>query len=177
MDEKERQELLRFVAETVHECQEITGSVREFAQQRWESLAGDRLEAMMQGPSATAHYLRNADPKLREAALHISNYHWGLNRSLEPTLQRMAWEDADDDVRGIALLYLVSLYRGTDDARIGKLLVEFVKDQSLSTEFRTTAYYALFRLRGLSSEYWPHMWSAEWRFPDDVDWSFVDTFT
>lgn len=177
MDDKEKQGLLRLAAKTVHECQEAATSVRKSAQERWESLAGDHLGKMMQDPSATAHYLGNADAKLREAALYIVEYHWGLNTSLAPVLERMALEDENDDVRGIALLNLISLYRATNDTRIGKLIVALVKDESLSTEFRTTAYYALFVLRGLSSEYWPHMWSPEWRFPDDVDWSFVSTFT
>src|SRR5262245_7331624 len=161
MDEKEKQDLLRFVAETRHECHEIVSGVTQSAQETWERLAGPHLAKMMNSPSATVRYLSNPDSKLREAALYIFEYHWGLDRSLEPVLERMALEDTDENVRGIALHNLVSLYKGTNDMRIGKLLANFVKDESLSTEFRITVYCALFRLRGLSSEHWPRMWLPE----------------
>lgn len=177
MDEKEKKNLLRIVEETAREFRETVASIRQSVQNNWERLAGYHLGMMMKSPSATAQYLSNADPKLREAALYIFNYHWGLNRTLAPNLERMALEDEDDDVSGIALLYLVSLYQGTDDSRIGKLLAAFVKDVSLSTEYRTTAYFGLFCLRGLSSKHWPHIWSPKWHLPADVDWSFVDSFS
>jgi hypothetical protein len=176
MDQGEKDELLRQVAETVRECRAIARSARTSAQERWEALAGEHLEGMMQSASATVQYLSSPEPELREAALHILNDHWGLPASCEPVLERLALRDTNEDVRAIALLYFVSLYHGTNDKRIGKLLATYVKDVSLSKESRTTAYYCLFRLRGLSSEHWPEMWSAAWRFPDDVNWAFVNSF-
>jgi hypothetical protein len=116
------------------------------------------------------------NPKLRQAALFALYDHWGLSETLLPTFERMLREERDDTVRGMALLNLTDLYRDTDDKRIGSLLAAFVRDKGLPIGFRTSAYSALYGLRGLSSDCWPRTYSPEWKFPDNVDWSFVDSF-
>lgn len=104
MDKQLKEELLRLEAETTSECREILASVTQSVQERYQRLAGSYLAEMMESEEATAKHLTSAHANLREAALLILEYHWGLTRSWAPTLERMVSEDQNDDIRGLALL-------------------------------------------------------------------------
>lgn len=176
MDDRERERYIRLIADSDEECADIAASIRRTQQESWTKLAGPELGKMMRSASETALYLTNPNPQLRETALYVLKDHWGLNMSLATTLKRMACEDDDEIVRSIALLYLGCLYKGSNDASIGRLLAACVKDKSLPLGMRTNAYQGLFFLRGLSSAHWPRSWSPKWRFPAEVDWAFVNSF-
>jgi hypothetical protein len=158
------------------ECQQISADIRTRQREVYERLAGADLPNMMLNRPATEHYLGSPDPDLRKAALYILKEHWGLRPDLANALQRLAFEDSDHVVRGLALLYLVECFRSTNDAGIGRLMAGVVRDPSFSLEFRTTGYVGLFVLRGVPSGLWPHTWSTGFHFPEDVDWRFVDSF-
>jgi hypothetical protein len=86
----------------------------------------------------------------------------------------MALDDADGQVREVALLALGSCYHGSNDARIGRLLAGILKDASQPENFRKIAYTGLFQVRGLPVESWPEPKAV--RLEKDVDWSFVESF-
>ena len=71
---------------------------------------------------------------------------------------------------------IASCYIRTDDSRIGALAARLVYDDSEPEELRITAYRSLFTVRGMPADEFLQAASAKFRFPEDVDWPFVDTY-
>jgi hypothetical protein len=105
-----------------------------------------------------------------------SKEYWGLSPRFADELQRMAFADPDPTVRDIALIGLTECYSSTNDSRISRLLADVTSQESFPTDVRKNAYFCLYGVRGLPTEVWPRVWSAGFRFPEDVDWSFVKSF-
>jgi hypothetical protein len=145
-----------------------------------EKMAGPFLGDMLTSRSATEKYLQHENAKVRLAALFICKNHWGITGPSEAgplirTLENIARQDSDAEVRGIAMLYLGGdLFKGTNDRSAGQLLSAAVRDVSASMEERKSAYFALFSLRGLPVKLWPS--PTDFDFPGEVDWAFVDAF-
>jgi hypothetical protein len=51
-----------------------------------------------------------------------------------------------------------------------------VYDASSPAELRVAAYHALFKIRGMPFEVARRVRLPEFRFPENVDWAFVDSF-
>jgi hypothetical protein len=176
VEEDEKRRALLFLEQTRIFADEARKRARARNQRFWAELAGRELDKMMLSPLATQEYLRHADAKFRQVAIGICIEHWGLNKAIAPALEKIAREDTDETVRSVALLYLgTHAYNSSNDKRIGKILVGVLKDQSSSLLIVKRAYLALFGLRGIPPYSWPQVWSKQFRFPEDVDWPFVNS--
>ena len=74
---------------------------------------------------------------------------------------------------------LVACYDGTDDVRVGRFLATIVHDEAESEMCRLAAYDALYSLRGTVPPVLPAVREGPPRLPripDELDWSFVDSF-
>jgi len=173
----------------MHEFREETARWRaeqEAAFQRaqhayWRQLAGEHFEAMLGSERAAEQLLAHPDPHVRIAALEILCDHWHKHKDKDfaQRAETMAFEDADPSVRCIALSIWGACYRRTDDVRVGKMLAEIVRNASEPFKRRRAAYIALYGVRGklfpvpedAAPDFLEHF-----RIPEDVDWSFVDSF-
>jgi hypothetical protein len=137
----------------------------------WRKLAGPALEQMLQSRQAAHSFLIDDDPKRRMTALDVLSRHWKPDADLAATAEKMAFGDADPDVRNAAVLVLGDCYCGSDDARISQLFAGIVRGSAHAEQFRKWAYLGLCKVTQ-SIRDWPDL--ANFCFPDDVDWNVVD---
>lgn len=130
---------------------------------------------MYESRPAAESYLTHVEPSLRAAAMRVLAMHWGPDDPFQAVCQRLLSEDPDRDVRSLALRYLSMCCRGTNNARLGKLAAGLVYATAEPRELRMAAYELLFDLRGFFGHP-PRPASLPAAFPEDVDWSFVDSF-
>src|SRR5260370_12310074 len=74
-------------------------------------LAGSTLSAMLQSFPAAESYLSHADRKLRLASLFVISDRWPDNESFIKKCQKVAVNDPDQAVRGVALWIIAELFR------------------------------------------------------------------
>jgi hypothetical protein len=79
-------------------------------------------------------------------------------------------------VRLQALAALSGYYLHTDDRRIGEMVARMVYDDSSPLELRRDAYQTLFSIRGMPTDALLKAASPAFRFPEDVDRAFVESF-
>jgi HEAT repeat protein len=88
-------------------------------------------------------------------------------------------EEEDANVRQCAADGLGVCNSGANDPRIGRILSAIVKDESEDNRVRRAAYLSLYILtdKDLEFEHGTDLVAlTESRIPEDVDWSFVDSF-
>lgn len=146
----------------------------------WRTQGGSSVDLMLQDRSYALDQLRDTNPSIRHVALDVLAFHWKCHKDPDfaQRCEGMATNDPDDTVRGIALSLLGECYENTDDPTIGMRLAQVVCDERQASNCRIGAYFALFRLRGRFAD-WPNRWSIPvtvFRFPEHVDWSFVNSF-
>lgn len=171
-------ELIRQAYSDLEKCDEHVRASKETRLQMWSLLAGSALEGMLENPEVAEGYLEHSDPRLRIAALCILRDHWKQTGRFASQCQQMALNDIDLGVQGVAVTSLGVLHAGTSHPGIGHLLAGIVRDQSKDVSVRLYAYNALFELRGLPANVSP-LWQEAFhklRFPEDIDWSFVESF-
>lgn len=140
--------------------------------------AGPLLDTMLHSRQDAENCLKHPDFKVRFVALNLLCSHWKPDQNFAKTCECMAFNDPDLQIRGVALSALGTCYRGTNDSRVGKLLAAIVHDEQEPASIRSSAYLALFSVPGLIAD-WPGLHAdppTGLRFPDDVDWSFVNSF-
>jgi hypothetical protein len=144
----------------------------------WRKLVGSSFDDLVAHPELLSKYFSHPDPKVRLVALSFSEDDRSLGSEFFRSCEKLAMHDPDREVQESAINVLARLHARTADRRIGGLLVEVMKDDSRPTSVRRAAYSALFQLRGLPASTWPIMarHAHAFRFPDDVDWSFVASF-
>lgn len=172
--DEQRQEVLRLRAQ----WEEMGGRLDRLGEQlsdQFKTMTGPALSEMLESREATERYLDNLDPKLRCAALCLITNHWGANQQFADKCESIVQQDADQEVRGVALSCLGSYYSGSSDRRIGQLLADKVSDETEPEMVRQAAYLALFEFRKLPIDSWPRL--SSFRFPADVDWFFVAAFS
>lgn len=149
---------------------------RSLRREAWGALAGSELGHMFESPDVAARYLQHPDPRLRQAALGILTSHWPPSSLITQECERLEIEDPDPEVRKTARACLITCYSKLQDARLVRVFARTVKDESSSLDLRISAYEALFMIRDMPPSTWPgmRMRSGELRFPEDVDWSFVE---
>src|SRR5262249_3837202 len=90
--------------------------------------------------------------------------------------------DPDPQVRATALCFLGTCYHFTNDVRIGRLLATIVSDEQEISDIRISAYGSLYYVRGDRYELWPGQFAVpptaprQRRIPEDIDWSYVNSF-
>jgi hypothetical protein len=133
----------------------------------------DTLDAMVRSFEVAVSYLTSADKSERAAALTILRYEWKRLEFLSPICERMAHQDADSDVRCIAVVFLGECYGNSCDRRVSKLLAASVSNQAEDLKFRSCAYTAL-----VSVEARPDLLAPLANgdpFPVGVDWSLIQS--
>jgi len=140
----------------------------------WKLLAGDQLDEMLADAEKAKQNLKHPSWKMRLAAISVLRERWRQYNELALDVERMASEDGHPQVRECALFTLACCFEGTNDRRIGKLLGGIVQNEKLPKAFRETAYNGLFRLRGMAALDSPM--PGKFRFPEEVDWQFVESF-
>jgi len=125
---------------------------------------------------AAQQFLTDPDPRLRRAGIQLLRGKFGATSEFLDHFERLALSDFDEGVRIASLGALIDYYSGTQNQRIGKLLAEMVRNESLSLLFRDIAYQGLFRVHRLPIDDWPEVKRATGRFnfPEDVNWNLVD---
>jgi len=140
-----------------------------------------QLGAMLADRQSAERMLSDPDPTLRDVALSVLAYHWGRDAQLAARCEELAVSDPDNGVRSTALHCLSSCYGNTSDSRVGQLLARMVRDEAQSMKVRIAAYEGLFHVRGVPPHLRPIsleklLRGDQFRFPEDVDWAFVDSF-
>lgn len=158
-----------------------TANVKETEEAHWEKLVGPTLlQAMLKDRETVERCLVDPNPSIRGTALCILSRHWKPDVDLAAKCEELAVSDPVDSVRCSAIRCLSSFYRNSSNVRVGAMLARIVHDDAQSVNVRIVAYHSLFSVRGVHLRHWP---SAEkiifgdFHFPEDVDWSFVDTFS
>ncbi len=158
---------------TVKEIGElVSATVRRIS----HKLAGPHLAAMLESRVSAQSYMTHADPQLRCAAIVVLSMHWGNTAELAQTCEELLFYDPSLKVRLQALVAIEGFYGGTDDPRIGDMVARIVFEESHPSELRHAAYRALFAIRGMPTASLLRALSASFRFPEDVDRAFVDSF-
>ncbi|MHC4180699.1 MAG: tetratricopeptide repeat protein [Planctomycetota bacterium] len=133
---------------------------------------------MLESPQGAERFLEHPEPLVRMVAIEVLEHHWEPDPTLARACERMAFEDTDSVVRSIAIGVFASCYSYTDDPRVGRILATVVRDEKQPVEFRSAAYNGLFCLRGkvLTLDGLCGIPPTSVRFPEEVDWAFVDGF-
>ena len=150
--------------------------VEEVWLRRRRSMAREYSAAMMASRESAESFLNHSEPQLRQAALLCLKYDWEPDAAYQQHCERLLLEDSDVRVRSLALACLAECCRGTDHVRIGRLFASLVREESVATSLRCTAYRALFTLRGMPPESVLQVATSKFRFPEEVDWALVDSF-
>lgn len=139
-----------------------------------KQLAGDHFIEMVQAGAAVATYLEHPNANLRRAALLILYKYWRANVDMRNICMHLTRNDPDIEVRIEAQGVLSAVSAQTNDAEVGHLLAQIVRDSSEPIRLRKAAYISLFIVRPMPISRVLHATSAD--FPKEVDWAFVDTF-
>lgn len=177
--ERLRAEIQRVVKESEEEGRTAQAEREKLRREAWEEGIGhEAVEEMLRDAATIERYCKSGDPLVRTAAICIASQHWGAPLRFAPIFEKIGLEDAEPIVRAVALGSLGHAYTHTDDARVGALLAHVVRDRLEPAHVRYRAYAALFDLRGVPSLQWPCLEPplGDFRFPDDVDWPFVESF-
>lgn len=164
------------IAEVSRWLEETKQRVNASKAARWEQLAGCHATRMRENHATAESYLAHPDEQVRCAALSVLRDLWKPDRGFEEACERLIYEDPSVKVRSLALACLACCYSGSDDHRVGRLAAQFVVDDSAPHRLRVAAHLALFTIRGMSTKALLKLCSPRFRFPDDVDWAFVNTF-
>lgn len=157
--------------------QDLTEKFRVAERTRWRQLVDPLvLDGMLNSREAAEQGLSDRDPAVRLVAISVLGSQWNCDALFAEKCEGMAISDPDDDVRATALNYLALFHGETANHRITKFYAAVVRDTSESTKVRTVAYQCLFTLRGVPPRFRPtiKILQRQFRFPEDVDWEFVD---
>jgi len=146
---------------------------RDFSRKLCEKICGPYIDKMIRDYRETKEFLKHSDPRARLGALFMIREYWKPQTDFGHICEQLAMEDPDVDVRSGALSSLCGICYGTQDGRIGRVFATLVLDGMQPVIIRRIAYFGLFSLQGFPSRV-PN--SQTFKFPDDVDWTFVRTF-
>ena len=145
----------------------------------WKAMAGDSLADLLKNRESTEKALCDMDPNLRKVAISLLCSHWSRQPELRSQIEKMANEDADLGVRGVAIVHLGVICRGTNDKELGVKLANIVRNEHQPARLRSSAYSALINLRALpflSPIATLFYENQNKEFPAGCDWEFVDSF-
>ena len=141
-----------------------------------KQLAGEQLAEMCDSCTVAAMYVEHPAPNLRRAAIGVLYRYWRSDYDIRTVCMRLIVGDRDTDVRVEAEETLAAVCAGTNDAEAGRFLARIVRDASEPVKVRQRAYLALFFVRPMPVRRMLDVASREFRFPEDVDWDFVNSF-
>ena len=144
-----------------------------------ERLGHQHASGMLGSRRCAETYLKSADAVLRYWALIALAFHWGPDEFVKQEFELISLTDPAPAVRKCALSCFYILYHATDRIHVGRVAATLTYDNSLPRELRLYAYRSLVELykhRRITVWYPREAYSVDFRFPEDVDWNFVDRF-
>jgi hypothetical protein len=169
MDENEEWDEVFVEYETVIDR---LGELREVAKDygaNWLRVqAGTELSNLLQDENATKRALDALQPNLRRAAIYLIDAHWQSLPAYLGKIESMALTDSDDLVRTDCLVMIGKHFGGSKDRRTSRFFAQIVDNDEQPERIRLEAYQGLLVTNGK-----PTVRRAKFRFPSDVDWSFV----
>ena len=135
---------------------------------------GERLGELLKSKEETLRCIDDADPAIRELAIHLSMDHWRIPGEIIGHCERVAARDPSALVRSLAFSVLGRYYRNQSNPRIGAMLATVVADPSVSLDERKSAYLSLVLVDG--ARYQASIPEIILRFPASVDWNTVNRY-
>jgi hypothetical protein len=139
-----------------------------------ETFVAPGLYSLLGSKELTEQHLNDENPKVRWAAVVLMTYHWELTDRFRLQCQELALHDPDLLVRSKAVGCLGACYAGTANRQIASLLAKLVCDPSESSSVRLAAYSAIVIVNSGKAIGCPKL-IPNLRFPEDVDWKFVNS--
>src|SRR5205814_147232 len=100
-------DLIKSVIDTakrdIQEGARIADETKHSALQMWKRLAGQSLDGMLKERSIAEERLFDPSPSVRLTALWVLSDHWGLSDRNAVECERMASDDADQEVVSVAV--------------------------------------------------------------------------
>ena len=127
-------------------------------------------------PAAAASYLDHPAADLRRAALKVLYRYWRSEHDVRGTCMRLLRNDQEIDVRIEAENVLGAVCHWTDDPEVGRVLAGIVRATRSLRSYDNGRHLRLFSLRAMPVRRILDVASRTFRFPEDVDWDFVDSF-
>ncbi len=169
-------EYKKFLMQYAKERVMITKSVRS----KWVETIGPLAHEMLGDLSLVEQSLQSSDSQVRHTALLVMATEMQPNSYVVSIANQIIQSRLETSALKKAAVGVLAHYRQiTQDASFDNLFVELVRDGSCPDQVRATAYLTLFEIRGLCipADVITRVGLEEFRFPDDVDWSLVDSFS
>jgi hypothetical protein len=167
-------ELLREARSIKSEAENTVKRVEEQHQLYLNGLVGNLTERAMNDRKEAERCLYDTDRNVRIVGLEILLDVWqSRDLAFRATCERMILHDPDEEVRAVAINCLAKCYEGTNDSRVAQFLANLVRDDILSAEVRTAAYFGLLIVTGELGRR-PQL-ILDFAFPESVDWGYVET--
>jgi hypothetical protein len=144
--------------------------------QQLEMLIGPDVKLLIASREATERHLDDPDAKLRWASVMLLVHHWGFPEEFKKKCEEIAFHDPDQKVRSGALGALGTLFSGTYDRRIGKLLASVVCNNSENYSNRVSAYRSLLRVSRATGQDIFRESFINLKIPEDIDWQVVESY-
>lgn len=151
-------------------------SSKDWQDSRWQKGAGPLLANMRESQIVAESYVDDPSPQLRSTAIEIILFYWKAPGAIVKRCEELACNDPDMDVREAAFACISDIYKNSNDKRIGKLFASLVSDESLPIKLRRSAYLNLTTITGWPREKRINIVRPGFKFPEDVDWSFVQSY-
>ena len=153
-------------------------------QSRWREWAGDLLDEILSSRASAVQALTHHEAGVRRCAVSVLLQYWNVRPGDDGIdgIYQLAATESDEETQVIAIRALGACYDNTDDIAVGRALATIVHDRRQPPLARTFAYHVLFQVRGMRLPWLTgsQMASGEKprlpRAPEDVDWSFVESF-
>lgn len=132
-------------------------------------------EQVMEAVPDIERFLTSDDPQLRYVALEVLTLHFKLQQHWE-TARRFLEQDEDSDCRRMGASALGILRKNTRDTDTLRILAPVVRNAAENLFVRQTAYRAMRSVIQYNPREPLGKPSAEFNFPQDVDWALVDSY-
>ena len=172
LPEAERQR----ISNELNEFHSHAEKIARVDERREKELAGASFSQMSASRESCESFFSHPDPALRHAAIVMRCNRWPHTKELGRVCEKLFFDEPDPRVRSMALTALALCYFRTDDERVGDLVARAVYDERQPAKLRSNAYHLLSSVRPVPREVFKRTISGTFRFPDDVDWSFVESF-
>jgi hypothetical protein len=130
---------------------------------------------LMTAEPQVSRFLTSSHSELRQAALRVLVFWWGLGERYLDACRDMLLNDPDADVRTTAASCLGAIRDSSKDQKDLRLLASIVRDRQTDSYLREAAYEALLSIIGIPPDQRPSA-AQDLDFERDIDWDLVDRY-
>jgi hypothetical protein len=167
-----QEQLVKDVLKTMDSLEKMREALTNGMHRRCREVLGERYEEALCHPELAPHYLADADPNVRQAALSLMQVVWDNAGEHEGLLRRLAEFDPDERVRHAAMGHLSVVLAKQPARRFGSVLAKVVRDEGASRSLRRAAYHCLAGMFALPLS--AHGRAGMVNLATEVDWPFVN---